>query len=118
MYLHVCNICVTWICRCHTLAVVQSSGRVYGFGLGTSGQLGTGSMKNTPVPTPVQGHWTNRERLQQTLVESQMDTSEGTSPGVVVREVFAGGDQSFASLVIPGQEVREMVSCIEGSEVY
>ena len=30
---------------------------------------------------------------------------------MVVRGVFAGGDQSFASLVVPGEQVRRMQYC-------
>lgn len=111
--------------RCHTLAVVQSSGRVYGFGLGTSGQLGTGSRENATIPTPVSGQWVRRESLVVSSMDRVEDGKEERGGVVameeggggeererrmVVREVFAGGDQSFASLIIPGEQDLSVIA--------
>lgn len=41
----------------HTLALVPSRGRVYGFGLGCAGQLGTRVTNSTPIPQVVLGPW-------------------------------------------------------------
>lgn len=45
--------------RRHTLTFVPSRGRVYGFGLGGSGQLGNRNGKNSNVPQVVVGPWVN-----------------------------------------------------------
>ena len=74
---------------------------MYSFGLGSSGQLGVGSVGNTATPTPVLGRWLSGETLP-TLVGTPRG-EEG--PGWVARRVFAGGDQSFVSVVVPGKEV-------------
>ena len=136
--------------RCHTLALVPSSGRLYGFGLGSSGQLGVGLADNMATPTLVQGCWLNRDHFpslpldmewkeeegkerEEAEVEGEereekekeegeekereerkgekgeeRDEGEARGPaiGMVVRMVFAGGDHSFASLVVPGEQVR------------
>uniref|UniRef100_A0A452RZX2 Probable E3 ubiquitin-protein ligase HERC4 n=1 Tax=Ursus americanus TaxID=9643 RepID=A0A452RZX2_URSAM len=41
----------------HTSAFVPSSGRIYSFGLGGNGQLGTGSTSNRKSPFTVKGNW-------------------------------------------------------------
>lgn len=41
--------------RRHTLTFVPSRGRIYGFGLGCSGQLGNRSSQNSSVPQVVVG---------------------------------------------------------------
>lgn len=43
--------------RRHTLTFVPSRGRVYGFGIGTSGQLGTRVSSNSSIPQVVVGPW-------------------------------------------------------------
>jgi E3 ubiquitin-protein ligase HERC4 len=109
--------------RCHTLALVKSSGKLYGFGLGSSGQLGVGSTGNVATPTLVQGNWMNKEVLP-SLLGTSVDPNE--VEGVVVRRVFAGGDQSFASLVVPGEQDgsvigdcrRKHLSCLPPSIDY
>ena len=51
----------------------------------------------------------NKEVLP-SLLGTSVDPNE--VEGVVVRRVFAGGDQSFASLVVPGEQVsRATMSC-------
>ena len=51
-------------------------------------------MDKTATPTAVRGQW---------LSSSQAVSVPG---GMLVRGIFAGGDQSFASLVVPGEQVR------------
>uniref|UniRef100_A0A669PYR8 HECT-type E3 ubiquitin transferase n=1 Tax=Phasianus colchicus TaxID=9054 RepID=A0A669PYR8_PHACC len=41
----------------HTTAFVPSSGRIYSFGLGGNGQLGTGTTSNRKSPFTVKGNW-------------------------------------------------------------
>ena len=126
--------------RCHTLALVQPSGKVYGFGLATSGQLGAGPAEKTATPTLVRGQWLScetrtgvvRGELGEggsvvrgglgeggSVVRGELgeggsvvrgELGEGVTGGMVVRELFAGGDQSFATLVVPREQVRETYS--------
>lgn len=72
----------------HTLTYVPSRGRIYGFGLGCSGQLGTRTAKNSQVPQVVIGPWASPNGV--TLLD------QPTEP-LSVRRIFSGGDHSFAS---------------------
>ena len=106
MCVHVCvwacvHVCV-WACvhvrvwvfglrppRFHTLALVRENMSVCSFGLGTVGQLGTGtSTGSCRVPTRV-------------FVNQPPAVTVGDSGSLgleyVVKRIFAGGDQSFAS---------------------
>uniref|UniRef100_A0A8C5PTZ4 HECT and RLD domain containing E3 ubiquitin protein ligase 4 n=1 Tax=Leptobrachium leishanense TaxID=445787 RepID=A0A8C5PTZ4_9ANUR len=78
--------CVQIILCKHTMAFVPSSGRVYSFGLGGNGQLGTGSTCNRKSPFTVKGNWV-----------SYCDFINHSDSGLYcVRKIFSGGDQSFA----------------------
>jgi E3 ubiquitin-protein ligase HERC4 len=89
--------------RQHTLALVKSSGRVYSWGLGGSGQLGLASTRNFNSPSAIASfEW----------------TSANSSIGCVVKQIFAGGDQSF--VCIPSEQClpldfRESNPCITPS---
>lgn len=49
---------LNFVCpRQHTIAFVPSSGRIYSFGLGGNGQLGTGTTSNRKSPFTVKGNW-------------------------------------------------------------
>ena len=95
--------------------MVGPSGKVFAFGLGTSGQLGAGSLGNAATPTLVRGNWLRREAVSQLTGGQIMEGGAGGGvvregegrEGVVVGEVFAGGDQSFARLIISGEQVRK-----------
>ncbi|XP_034040932.1 probable E3 ubiquitin-protein ligase HERC4 isoform X2 [Thalassophryne amazonica] len=69
--------------RQHTLAFTPSSGKIYSFGLGGNGQLGTRSTCNRKSPSTVKGPW-----------ETFSDT--GAEQNCIVKRIYAGGDQSFA----------------------
>jgi len=43
--------------KCHTLAFVPSRGRLYSFGLGGAGQLGTSCNESSMSPQVVHGPW-------------------------------------------------------------
>ena len=92
--------------RNHTMALVKSSGKVFSFGQGTSGQLGTGALKNSSVPIMASGNWLPPSMLD--------DCSSGTpvDPGNAVKRIFTGGNCSFASVTTPAM-VRNY-----GNEVY
>ncbi|XP_066456781.1 probable E3 ubiquitin-protein ligase HERC4 isoform X2 [Eleutherodactylus coqui] len=74
--------------RQHTLAFVPSSGRIYSFGLGGNGQLGTGSTCNRKSPFTVKGNWISHSDYSQ-----HPDSIDGY---YCVKKIFSGGDQSFA----------------------
>ncbi|XP_055503151.1 probable E3 ubiquitin-protein ligase HERC4 isoform X2 [Leucoraja erinacea] len=68
--------------RQHTLAFVPSSGKIYSFGLGGNGQLGTGSTSNRKSPSTARGAW--------------VPYGSTTPKSFCVIKIFSGGDQSFA----------------------
>ena len=78
------------------------------FGLNNSGQLGCGGSGKRVSPVPVEGRWCPHSTL------------EGGSPAdclCVVRRVFAGGNQTFASIHLPATDqtmVSYMYTCTVG----
>ncbi|XP_017842940.1 probable E3 ubiquitin-protein ligase HERC4 isoform X1 [Drosophila busckii] len=74
----------------HTLALVPSRGRVYGFGLGSSGQLGTRSTKSINSPQVVIGPWVSPSGS--TLLQNS-----DAKVAVVIQQIFSGGDQSIVT---------------------
>ncbi|XP_034107035.1 probable E3 ubiquitin-protein ligase HERC4 isoform X1 [Drosophila albomicans] len=74
----------------HTLALVPSRGRIYGFGLGSSGQLGTRGTKNLNLPQVVVGPWVSPSG-------SALLQSNAAQASVVIRQIFSGGDQSIVT---------------------
>ncbi|XP_032805642.1 putative E3 ubiquitin-protein ligase HERC4 isoform X1 [Petromyzon marinus] len=84
--------------RQHTLAFVPSSGRIYSFGLGGNGQLGTGSTSNRKSPFTVQGAWVPHNGPCPSNVEKE--------ECCIVKRIFAGGDQSFAHYFPPEDSVE------------
>ncbi|NWI99682.1 HERC4 ligase, partial [Crypturellus undulatus] len=74
--------------RQHTTAFVPSSGRIYSFGLGGNGQLGTGTTSNRKSPFTVKGNW-----LPYT---NQCPLTADSEEFYCVKKIFSGGDQSFA----------------------
>ncbi|XP_053438929.1 probable E3 ubiquitin-protein ligase HERC4 isoform X4 [Nycticebus coucang] len=79
--------------RQHTSAFVPSSGRIYSFGLGGNGQLGTGSTSNRKSPFTVKGNWFPYSG--QCLPD--IDSEEH----FCVKRIFSGGDQSFSHYSSP-----------------
>lgn len=47
----------------HTLTFVPSRGRIYGFGLGGSGQLGSRTIRNSSLPQVVLGPWVGKHAI-------------------------------------------------------
>ncbi|KAM9325224.1 putative E3 ubiquitin-protein ligase HERC4 [Gastrophryne carolinensis] len=74
--------------RQHTLAFVPSSGRIYSFGLGGNGQLGTGTTCNRKSPFSVKGNWICQGDYSQ--------LPHNVEGYYCVKRIFSGGDQSFA----------------------
>ena len=105
--------------RCHTLALIDSTGKLYSFGLGANGQLGTSATTNQKTPTPVHGGWLPSTSLQEEgdLIDfgTPVDLVPLAEHGFVVKRVFAGGDQSFVSVIVNkmGAKVHaQLPSCL------
>ncbi|XP_010603882.1 probable E3 ubiquitin-protein ligase HERC4 isoform X6 [Fukomys damarensis] len=79
--------------RQHTSAFVPSSGRIYSFGLGGNGQLGTGSTSNRKSPFTVKGNWFPYNGQCPPDIDSQ--------EYFCVKRIFSGGDQSFSHYSSP-----------------
>ncbi|KAM4669269.1 putative E3 ubiquitin-protein ligase HERC4 isoform 1-T2 [Amazona ochrocephala] len=79
--------------RQHTTAFVPSSGRIYSFGLGGNGQLGTGTTSNRKSPFTVKGNWLP--------YSSQCPITTDNEEYYCVKRIFSGGDQSFAHYFYP-----------------
>lgn len=79
--------------RQHTTAFVPSTGRIYSFGLGGNGQLGTGTTSNRKSPFTVKGSWIP--------FSTQCPMSTDSEECYCVKRIFSGGDQSFAHYFYP-----------------
>lgn len=79
--------------RRHTLIFVPSRGRVYGFGLGKSGQLGNRLADSSKIPQVVVGPWVSPSGSK--LIHEE--TMDNTDEKIIVRQIFSGGDHSFAA---------------------
>ncbi|KAL1771825.1 putative E3 ubiquitin-protein ligase HERC4 isoform X2 [Sigmodon hispidus] len=79
--------------RQHTSAFVPSSGRIYSFGLGGNGQLGTGSTSNRKSPFTVKGNWFS--------YNGQCPQDIDSEDYFCVKRIFSGGDQSFSHYSSP-----------------
>ncbi|NXJ08000.1 HERC4 ligase, partial [Odontophorus gujanensis] len=79
--------------RQHTTAFVPSSGRIYSFGLGGNGQLGTGTTSNRKSPFTVKGNWLP--------YSTQCPIPADSEQYYCVKRIFSGGDQSFAHYFYP-----------------
>uniref|UniRef100_A0A1B6DL92 HECT domain-containing protein n=1 Tax=Clastoptera arizonana TaxID=38151 RepID=A0A1B6DL92_9HEMI len=77
--------------RRHTLALVPSRGRVYAFGLGGAGQLGTRAQLNCATPQIVLGPWCPSSSV--TVINTNHNLLD-----YVVKRIFAGGDQCFVTV--------------------
>uniref|UniRef100_A0A5F8G497 HECT and RLD domain containing E3 ubiquitin protein ligase 4 n=1 Tax=Monodelphis domestica TaxID=13616 RepID=A0A5F8G497_MONDO len=79
--------------RQHTSAFVPSSGRIYSFGLGGNGQLGTGSTSNRKSPFTVKGNWFP--------YSGKCSSNSNDEEYFCVKKIFSGGDQSFSHYSCP-----------------
>ncbi|XP_020853826.1 putative E3 ubiquitin-protein ligase HERC4 isoform X3 [Phascolarctos cinereus] len=79
--------------RQHTSAFVPSSGRIYSFGLGGNGQLGTGSTSNRKSPFTVKGNWFP--------YSGKCPPNNDGEEYFCVKRIFSGGDQSFSHYSSP-----------------
>lgn len=74
--------------RRHTLTLVPSKGRVYSFGLGSVGQLGTKASINSNTPQLVLGPWLSPSGTSMIV----------TNKEYIVKSIYAGGDQCFVKV--------------------
>lgn len=85
--------------------VVSSDGQVHTFGLGKNGQLGTGSKSNITTPTRISlGIPLDPLRVYSSDsgdVSTKAEVSSGSKFCYKVRRIFAGGDQTFVSVLLP-----------------
>lgn len=70
------------------MTLVPSKGRLYSFGLGGAGQLGTKASSNSNTPQLVVGPW---------LSPSGTSVIE-TNKQYIVKSIYAGGDQCFVKV--------------------
>ncbi|KAK9506239.1 hypothetical protein O3M35_008210 [Rhynocoris fuscipes] len=85
---------VTQVCcgRRHTLAYVPSRERVYSFGVGGAGQLGTKQLVNHYSPQVVVGPWLNND--------------DNSNNKLSIEKLYSGGDHCFVTLYIPSKRGR------------
>ena len=98
----------------HTLVLVKDSCEVLSFGLGANGQLGKNNTSNSLQPDPVQGdYWTapviSEAAATGTLLNASLAGGGGGGGGRVLKGIYAGGDQSFATIVVHAQEAMVSV---------
>ena len=90
--------------RMHTLVVVKDSFEVLSFGLGANGQLGRDSTSNSLQPDPIKGgYWTapvSDDTDMKTMLDTYIARENSVDGGQVLKGVYAGGDQSFATVVV------------------
>ena len=77
------------------LAFIPSTGRIYAFGLGGSGQLGSGTYENKVAPSNVKGPLVPYKKDNFKIPDTPSSVLASWPP-CVARQIFSGGDQSFA----------------------
>ncbi|XP_060525182.1 probable E3 ubiquitin-protein ligase HERC4 isoform X2 [Cylas formicarius] len=85
--------------RQHCLALVPSRGRVYSFGIGGSGQLGTRKPSSASTPQVVLGPWVSPGGKALLLRDDAHELN------LVIHRIFAGGDHCFVSVVPRGRKL-------------
>lgn len=93
----------------HTLVLVKDSCEPFSFGLGANGQLGSDSTSNSLKPSPLRGRCWTVPVIGATLSNEHL--TDGTPVDrQVLRGIFAGGDQSFATVHVHVDFQERMVS--------
>lgn len=77
--------------RRHTVAFAPESGRVYAFGLGACGQLGSGTTVNCNSPVVAKGPWLSASR----------STANDSRESIFLTKIVAGGDHCFVLASTP-----------------
>ena len=81
--------------RYHTTLLAKYTGDLITFGQGLMGQLGNGTTLSTEQSIPVMGRWSSPKRYLR---------APRPSNSSVVKRVFAGGNHSFATILLPDEE--------------
>lgn len=97
--------------RRHTLAYTPDNGRIYAFGLGSTGQLGLGTTDNRTSPFPIKGCFVSAQQPDSDLMETDADATPSSSSQYVVKRIYSGGDHCFvisssSDLSIPPDDLR------------
>lgn len=79
----------------HVIALVPSRGRVYAWGLGGAGQLGTRVTRTVSTPQVVLGPWVSPNGSSIYTVDNPITEH---SSDCVVKYIFCGGDHCFATV--------------------
>ena len=87
----------------HTLVLVKDSCEVLSFGLGANGQLGRDNTANSLKPDPIKGDYWTAPTATGTLLDAHL-TGESSADCRVLKGLYAGGDQSFATVVVNAHE--------------
>lgn len=94
--------------RRHTLTLVPSRRRLYGFGLGGSGQLGSGKdFTKSSIPHIVNGPWVSE------VSESLQEKSD-----LIIKCIYAGGDHCLVTLYPQSQEIDDYRLHDETTQVW
>ncbi|KZC13149.1 putative E3 ubiquitin-protein ligase HERC4 [Dufourea novaeangliae] len=80
----------------HTLALVPSRGRIYAWGLGGAGQLGSRVACSAATPQVVQGPWIAPNGSSVMDLDKEFKSCKSD---YIVRHIFTGGDHCFATVV-------------------
>lgn len=92
--------------RRHTISFVPSRNRVYGFGLGASGQLGAGKdCVKSPLPTFITGPW----------ISNCNDTADND---LVLKSIYAGGDHCLASAGDSSSKPVDYRNCMNRDQIW
>ncbi|XP_064632094.1 probable E3 ubiquitin-protein ligase HERC4 isoform X2 [Lineus longissimus] len=90
--------------RCHTLALVGTSGRLFSFGTGSSGQLGTGKdSTNGTSPVSVRGDWVPYNEHPPMEVSKSSNLTESS---YVINKIFTGGNHCFIIASRPEERIE------------
>ncbi|XP_019848779.1 PREDICTED: probable E3 ubiquitin-protein ligase HERC4 [Amphimedon queenslandica] len=81
--------------RYHTTLLAKYTGDLITFGQGLMGQLGNGTTFSSEQSIPVMGRWSSPKRYLR---------SPRPANSNVVKGVFAGGNHTFATILLPDQE--------------
>ena len=73
---------------------MPSRGKVYAWGIGGSGQLGSRIARSISTPQVVLGPWVSKNGT----IAMETDSTSPVSEECVVKHIFCGGDHCFATV--------------------
>lgn len=102
--------------RRHTLAYTPDNGRIYAFGLGSTGQLGLGTTDNRTSPFPIKGCFVSAQQPDSDLMETDADATSSSSSQYVVKRIYSGGDHCF--VISSSSDVSAQIFILVKSSVH